>query len=141
MIGAFAILVATIGMPTPWPPRFDSLDLTNRTMQRVYASHPPLRAWVRAVLAKGRPTWKSVDDLLDQYVSATRSGLFVQDVWTINLEEDLRKQDPTDGGRRSGWGMQELKYELESLKKSRMQTDPSGGVNMTAPTLEERKPF
>ena len=142
-----------LAFPSPWPPQFESKDLTNQTLQRAYASHPPLRAYVRAVLAKRSPSWDSVDALVDEYVAATRRVLFVQDVASINLEEDLRyqvglrdreverlrldpKANPREWKNTDGWPITHqitrLGEQLAELKDARAKSDPSGGVNKTA---------
>ena len=87
MILASALMMA---LPSPWPPQFESKHITNQTLQRAYASHPPLRAYVRAILTQGSPRWDSVDALVYEYVAATRRVLFVQDLLSFKLEEDLR---------------------------------------------------
>ena len=143
-----------LALPSTWPPQFESKDLTNQTLQRAYTSHPPLRAYVRAVIAHGRsPSWDSVDALIDEYVAATRRGLFVQDLVSINLEEDLRykvglrdreverlrldpKASPREWENTDGWPITDeihnLKNQLAELKDARAKEDPSGGVNKTA---------
>tara|TARA_B100000768_G_scaffold167547_1_gene171734 strand:- start:736 stop:1170 length:435 start_codon:yes stop_codon:yes gene_type:complete len=133
-----------LALPSPWPPRFESKHLTNQTLQRAYASHPPLRAWVRAVLAHRRPTWDSVDSLLDEYVTITRHALFVQDVDSIQLEEDLRYKvdrrdkevarqglDPKADPRHKNWDTDEIirdRMTLKAYEDLRAATDRSGGA-------------
>jgi hypothetical protein len=80
------------------------------------------------MLAHRHPSWDSVDSLLDEYVKKTRRGLFVQDVASIQLEEDLRYKvdlrdkvvarqglDPKADPRRHNWNTDEIIRVTEQL--------------------------
>ena len=138
----FAILMLS-RIPQQWTPEFDSQHLTNQTLQRAFASHPPLRRWVHQVINARSPDWRSIDDLLIDYMSSTTRALFVQDVVAIDTEHQLRqdleskrkevlrlnlKHDPS--GR--DWDTDRilaLKKNIALLKSNRVAMDPSGGVN------------
>lgn len=68
----------------PWPP----LDVTNSTLQKAFASDPPLKDWLHDRLHHARPiTWSSVDDLLIDYVQWMKHALFMNDIVTIDAED------------------------------------------------------
>ena len=139
----FAVALV-LALPSPWPPQFQSKHLTNQTLQRAYVSHPPLRDWVHAVLARRSPSWDSVDALVDEYVAETRRGTFVQNVASIQLEEELRYRvgmrdeaverqglDPKADPRHKNWDTDEIIRLTERLKyyeryPPREEKDPWG---------------
>ena len=138
----FAVLVFSRS-PQPWSPKFESQHLTNQTIQSAFASHPPLRAWVHAVIHTRTADWHSVDDLLNDYVSSTTRALFLHDVVAIDTEYALRQAlerkdkevlrlNPGKDPNGRNWdteGITQLKEKMSALKIARVKVDPSGGLN------------
>ena len=117
-----------------WPPRFDGQDVTNSTLQRAFASHPPLKAWMHKVLSVQRstPKWASVDDMLAEYVRLTTRALFLNDVLAIDMDDQLRSHLHDDSDL--WWdpaGRDATRKSLQELKANRIEMDPSGGMNVT----------
>ena len=125
------ILVLT-SWPDPWPPLFDDQKLVNSTLQRAFGQHPPLKAWVHAMMSSGKtPNWGSVDDLLSEYVKLTTRALFLSDVLTIDVQDQF-----LHGRYESGPDLDSARSTLRTLKQSRARLDPSGGVNESFRVLE-----
>ena len=142
MLLMIAVLAA---WPTPWPPLFHSLALTNKSLQSTFEAHPPLKDWLHLVLegTGGAPKWANLDEMVTEYMTNTKRALFLNDLATIHYEEKLRKglyarelevlrlklgNDPD----LHGWETQkikEAKKQLSTLKASRSAMDPSGGTD------------
>ena len=139
----FAVLVLS-RTAYPWLGQFDSQHLTNQTLQSAFASHPPLRAWVHAVInARSSVDWHSVDDLIKDYMSSTTRALLIHDVIAIDTEymlrQDLERKDkevlrlnPGKDPNGRNWDTEritQLKEKMSTLKTARVKMDPSGGLN------------
>ena len=82
------LLLLLVAFPGPWPPSFDSRNVTNSTLQKAFASHPQLKSWLHHVIHGGRDgNWASVDDLLIDYVQRMKHAVFINDIVTIDAED------------------------------------------------------
>lgn len=69
-------------------------------------------------------TWASVDDLLIDYVQSTRRALFINDIVTIDVEDQLlnaRSNDDHDFEYKN-----DLKQRVHRHKEARARMDPNG---------------
>ena len=122
------LLLLLAAFPDPWPPRFDSRDVTNSTLQKAFATHPPLKDWLRRVINGGRQevTWASVDDLLIDYVQSTRRALFINDIVTIDAEDQLLNARSNDDVDDDFEYKNDLKQRVHRHKEARARMDPNG---------------
>ena len=75
---------------TVWPPSFESVEETNKTLQATIAQHPPFGKFI-SHMAYGS-TAASIGELKDLYTNKTQRRIYTLNIKIIEIEKELLKR-------------------------------------------------